>query len=359
MKHEVSILGPGVQEHVDGERLFSAFAELDRRSQLATFGDDDLTDTPSILATAFREQGYHRKALLLAWSEAGDDVVGGLWVRMPLRDNTSLAGVSVVVDPRREPADVLASLWEPLLDVVRAEGRRTLQVWTDHAADADAEQIVPRTGVGSLPRDALATALEGLGLTVEQVEQHSILQMAPALEAAAVELPAARRVAGTAYRSLGWVGPTPQDRLEPLAALMARMSTDAPSGDLEHEPEVWDADRVAAMDRMCVETGRTRVMTVAEDVATGHLVAYTAADLPQDKPAIGYQEDTLVHGEHRGHRLGMLVKAENLRRIADQAPGVQRLHTWNAGENEHMLAINLALGFGPASVGCGWQLTGL
>lgn len=359
MSHEVTVLGPGAEGHPDAERHFAVFAELDHRAQTAIFGDDDLADTPSLLATAFGEQGYHRKAMLLAWDEAGEEAVGGMWVRMPVRDNTSLASVSVLVDPGREPADVLGTLWQPLLSVVRAEGRRTMQVWTDHVHDPDAEQIVPRTGVGSLPRGPLATALEGLGLALEQIERHSILPMAPALEAAAAELPAARRMAGTAYRTLGWVGPTPEDRLEGLAALMARMSTDAPSGELELEPEVWDADRVAEMDRMCLQTGRRRVMTVAEEVATGTLVAYTAVDLPRDKPAIGYQEDTLVHGDHRGHRLGMLVKAENLQRIAGHAPEVERLHTWNAGENEHMLAINVALGFRPTSVGCGWQLTGL
>ena len=32
------------------------------------------------------------------------------------------------------------------------------------------------------------------------------------------------------------------------------------------------------------------------------------------------------------------------------------MHTWNAQENAHMLAINVALGFAPASVDAEWQL---
>lgn len=333
------------------------FADLSRRTMLALYGDDDLADTPAELGTVFVEQAYHRKVMLLA--RDGDRALGGLWARMPLRDNTSVAYLSFVLDPERDPGDVVAALWAQVLPVVREEGRSTVQVWSDHAPDPEGEQLAPRTGVGTLPRDRYAAALLDLGLNLEQVERHSLVETARGVELATGELPAARAAAGTAYRTLGWVGATPPELRSGLAALMGRMSTDAPSADLELEPEVWDADRVAEVDRIGEALGRTRVMTVAEHVASGELVAYTCVDLPGDKPAVGYQEDTLVHAGHRGHRLGMLVKAENLHRIAEHAPAVQRLHTWNADENGHMLAINLALGFRPASYGGGWQVTGV
>lgn len=347
--------------HSPGEPLptvdLADFAEVNRRAFVALLGDDDLVDTPSALETAFVEQTYHRKVVLLARER--ERAVGGLWMRMPLADNTSVAEASFVLDPEHDPAQIVGVLWAEVLPLLRAEDRQTIQVWSSHRADPDAEQVVPRSGVGSLPRDRLASTLLDLGLALEQVERHSILQVSLALERAAAELPAARETAGTAYRSFGWVGPTPPERREALARLMARMSTDAPSADLELEPEVWDADRVAEIERVGAEFGRTRVMTVAEHVDSGELVAYTCVDLPADKPSVGYQEDTLVHADHRGHRLGMLVKAENLRRVADHAPAVERLHTWNAGENAHMLAINVALGCRPASYGGGWQLTGV
>ena len=59
--------------------------------------------------------------------------------------------------------------------------------------------------------------------------------------------------------------------------------------------------------------------------------------------------------EHRGHRLGMLVKIANLRAYEDRRPGERRINTWNAQENEHMLAINVALGFEPVGVAAVWQ----
>ena len=68
-----------------------------------------------------------------------------------------------------------------------------------------------------------------------------------------------------------------------------------------------------------------------------------------------FQEDTLVLREHRGRRLGMLVKTANLARLAEVQPGARRIGTWNAEENAHMLAINVALGFRPAGVWAAWQ----
>ena len=55
--------------------------------------------------------------------------------------------------------------------------------------------------------------------------------------------------------------------------------------------------------------------------------------------------DTLVAKAHRGHRLGMLVKVLNLRRLQKDHPEVELVVTFNAVENDHMLAINVALGF--------------
>ena len=45
----------------------------------------------------------------------------------------------------------------------------------------------------------------------------------------------------------------------------------------------------------------------------------------------------------------MLVKIRNLRRLLAKYPAVQRVTTFNAAENSHMLAINIALGFRPSA----------
>lgn len=343
--------GAGPSEHL------VSYTDLVRRGLTAVLGDDDLADSASSLAVRYGTQTLHRKQLLLALE--GGDVTGGCYVMMPLRDNPTVATGYFDVDPRADPVRVVPVLWDAALEILRDAGRSTVQVWSTHAPDPSLPQLTPLTGVGQMPRDATAQAFQAVGLRLEQVERHSVLEVGPALDVAAAELPRAREAAGTAYRTLSWVGPTPPERREAMAVLMARMSTDAPSGELELEPEVWDADRVGEQDRVRVEAGQTSLTTVAQHVGTGDLVAYTVIVQPSDKPRMASQEDTLVHAGHRGHRLGMLAKTLNLRLLADRFPGVARLHTWNAGENEHMLAINVALGFRDRSVGGCWQLTGL
>lgn len=99
-----------------------------------------------------------------------------------------------------------------------------------------------------------------------------------------------------------------------------------------------------------VAAGHGYLCVAAEHAPSGRLVAFTMVEYPRADPAVVFQEDTLVVRGHRGHRLGMLVKATLLERLADVRPGARRIHTWNAEENEHMLAINVALGFRPTGV---------
>jgi hypothetical protein len=51
----------------------------------------------------------------------------------------------------------------------------------------------------------------------------------------------------------------------------------------------------------------------------------------------------------------MLVKVLNLRRLQQEHPEVERVLTFNAAENDHMLAINIALGFHAAGYDGEWQ----
>ena len=83
-----------------------------------------------------------------------------------------------------------------------------------------------------------------------------------------------------------------------------------------------------------------------EDVATGELVAFNELVIGHDPAAASHQEDTLVLREHRGHKLGQLVKCAGLtvwRR--DIAPRSPKVITYNAEENRPMLAVCRQLGF--------------
>ena len=62
------------------------------------------------------------------------------------------------------------------------------------------------------------------------------------------------------------------------------------------------------------------------------------------RPAEAFQEDTSVVRAHRGHRLGLLMKAAMLRWVGDERPEVGAIDTWNDATNHHMIAINERLG---------------
>jgi hypothetical protein len=51
----------------------------------------------------------------------------------------------------------------------------------------------------------------------------------------------------------------------------------------------------------------------------------------------------------------MLIKIENLRRAQRRWPAAKSVLTWNASENQHMLAINISLGFKPDGSEGEWQ----
>jgi RimJ/RimL family protein N-acetyltransferase len=48
---------------------------------------------------------------------------------------------------------------------------------------------------------------------------------------------------------------------------------------------------------------------------------------------------------HRGHRLGLLVKAAMMEWLMAAEPGLERILTENASSNRHMIAINEELGY--------------
>ncbi len=170
-------------------------------------------------------------------------------------------------------------------------------------------------------------------------------------------LPGLRREAdgrAAGYSVLTWVGATPEAMLEQVAAVHAAMA-DAPR-DEGVESAVWDAARIRRLEKLVIGSGLTQFSVAARHDAAGELAALTQVVTDPGAPGYGFQQITAVLDAHRGHRLGLLVKAAMLELVAGAAPEVTRIVTDNAGSNEYMIAINAQLGFEISGVTRNWEL---
>ena len=148
----------------------------------------------------------------------------------------------------------------------------------------------------------------------------------------------------------------PDAWLDDRAVLQQRMSTDAPTDDLALAEEDWDADRLRASNarsprRRVAGSSRPSPGTCRPAVSS----ASPGVGVSAGSPDLGYQQDTLVLTEHRGHGLGLRLKAANVLRVMDELPQVTSVRTWNAASNTHMLAVNRRLGYVVDGYSREWQ----
>lgn len=158
------------------------------------------------------------------------------------------------------------------------------------------------------------------------------------------------------YSLLQWTGPTPEEHLAAVAALESRMTTDAPMDDLQWDQEVFDVDRMRARDAvMAARRNRAYSSAVRHD-ASGGVVGTTMLTIADGVDEAAGQWQTIVEPEHRGHRLGLLLKVANLRFLQQHEPAVTVIDTWNADSNAPMLRVNLEMGFVPVRQWAEWEL---
>ncbi len=130
---------------------------------------------------------------------------------------------------------------------------------------------------------------------------------------------------------------------------------DAPLGDLEWQPEQVDAERIRATEAALEARGRRTYHCGALHEASGRLVAWTMLDRGETPTWHAWQQITLVDPAHRGRRLGLLVKIENLRHMLAAEPQLTAIDTFNAESNSYMIAINEAMGFEAVDGAVSWQ----
>jgi GNAT superfamily N-acetyltransferase len=263
-----------------------------------------------------------------------------------LLDDPEGCWITVLVDPayrRRGLGTALASHAEAL---AASEGHTKLITYAP-SGTGEGERIDSPTGFGSVPAsNPEVRFLLANGYRLEQVERASRLALP-------IDVTVPEPAAG--YRLHFWQDHTPEEWLEDMALMFTRMSTDAPSAGLDEPEDVYTVERVLEFEAAADASPRTQLVVVVEHIASGRLAGYSELRVPVEASRAVGQGDTLVLREHRGHQLGMLMKAANLERLQREWPGHPSVITHNAEENRFMLDVNEAVGFVPIGYEGAWR----
>jgi GNAT superfamily N-acetyltransferase len=146
------------------------------------------------------------------------------------------------------------------------------------------------------------------------------------------------------YRLTGWEGAVPDTLTDGF--LSALRALPAPAAGLAAGDSRWDPAAVHETAELAARRG-DRLLTVAALHDDGDVAGYTTVLLPGDGARRAQQYDTAVVPAHRGHGLGLWMKAEMLRRLPAAQPDLAEIHTRVPDDNRHLLAVNAALGFRP------------
>jgi GNAT superfamily N-acetyltransferase len=309
----------------------------------------DVPDFPPLCRQRFKASVRHPmpgNASLWALARLDGVPVGYLGLDLPHLDNADNATADLMVHPAYRRRGVGRALHEHCLRLLREQGRKRVVGMAVSALPGGPAR--PEVGA------AFAAAMGARPVLAEVRRRLDVTR----LDQGVLDgLLAGARAQAAGYRTVRWQQGTPEEYVADIAYLDGRLMMDAPLGDLEWEPEKIDAERVRGTERALDARGRRRYHHAVVHQASGRLVAWTLIDLGPSAPWHAFQQITIVDPAHRGHRLGLLTKIENLRYALAHEPELRAIDTWNAAANEHMIAINEQLGFRPVDGWTDWQLT--
>jgi hypothetical protein len=249
-----------------------------------------------------------------------------------LHDNTTKVFASIDVDPPHR----CRGAGSALLDQV-------VQVAGDWSRDeVVGDLLAPAASTPEHPYRRFATKRGFTEASMESIRHLSL----PVPDGQLDELAeSARPYWGQRYDLATFMDGVPDALQQSLCDASNLLDVDAPSGDIEFEPESLTPERYRDELGLEREQGTTRLTTVALDRSDGRVVAFTDLIVLGGTRRAVWQWGTLVQAEHRGHRLGLAVKVANLRALQEAFPEREYVITGNADLNAWMVSINERLGF--------------
>lgn len=274
---------------------------------------------------AFLRRGWSGEPPVCFLGRVSGRPVGASMLHLSVRDNTHLAWLWLVIEPEARRQGHGSELFERMLTETAARGRTSLGAdgWESERTVAFAARFgLEKKSQAIMRRQHLA-----------EVDRSQIQKLYD--EAAEV---------AAGYELVRIVGRTPPEMVEAMADLVSAIN-DAPTDDLDIEDEVFTPERLADYEEAAIARGSRLYRLVARHRGTGDLAGHTVIAVEEQRPTIADQHDTAVARAHRGHRLGLLLKAGMLLWLAEVEPQVETVDTWNAESNDHMIGVNDALGY--------------
>jgi mycothiol synthase len=136
----------------------------------------------------------------------------------------------------------------------------------------------------------------------------------------------------------------------------ANSMNDMPKGDLRFADQQFTEEQQRDRESWYKQSGTESWLIVAVEKSTGEGAGFTEVTYDPRVSHLIWQQGTGVTAKHRGHRLGLWMKAVMLDRILNERPAAKYIRTGNANVNAQMLAINTQLGFKQAWSNTLWQL---
>lgn len=288
-------------------------------------------------------QGKSRRWELLAAAEPGGPVLGIGLMEFPKLENPHAAEITVAVHPEHRRRGAGTAIVGKMVERAAADGRRTLNTIVDVPVGLRGEHASGPFARSTGFEQTLTGNMRELRLPFDPARREDLRRVVH-------DAPGAHE-----YRTMAFVTPWPAGFVDDQCTLFRVMSTDEPAGDGERQAEDWDEERLRENEALDAARETTVLAAVAQHVPSGTLVALTEISVSRDSPAEAWQQLTVVHPDHRGHRLGLAVKLANVDLLAERAPEVRIVRTGNAAVNRPMIAVNEMMGFEVFSRGAFWQ----